>query len=242
MPCESPPELDDRRLMAYLDGEADPQVLAHLQRCSFCREKAKRLARVQGQLTARLYRAACPPSEQVGEYHLGLLDAGRAAVIATHLEECPLCRRELAQLRGFLGELAPQAQFGARERLQIWIAQLVRKVDEAFPLPAPSLAPAYASVRGVEGAPALYRAGEAQVTLEVQEDALAPGRRALLGLVTGIGAGAWEVHLWHAEERLASTAVDELGNFVLGGVMPGGYELILGGPGAEIHIQDLVVA
>jgi len=242
MRCESPPELDDQRLLAYLDGEGDPQVLAHLQRCSFCREKAKRLARVQGQLAARLYRAACPRSEQVGEYHLGLLDADRAASIGMHLEECPLCRRELAQLRGFLGELAPQVQLGTRERLQIWIAQLVRRVDEAYPPPAPSLVPAYASVRGVEGAPAIYRAGDAQLTLEAQADVLAPGRRALLGLVTGIGAEGSEVHLWHAEERLASTAVDELGNFVLGGVVPGVYDLILEGPGTEIHVQNLVVA
>jgi anti-sigma factor RsiW len=241
MPCESPPELNDRRLMAFLDGEADPQVRVHLESCSFCREKVRRLANLQGRLAETLYRVACPPSERLGEYHLGMLDAGRAASIAQHLQECPLCRRELAQLRGFLEELAPQVQLGTRERLQIWIAQLGRKVDEAFPS-RPSPAPAYASVRGGEEAPAVYLAGDAQVTLEVQEDASAPGRRVLLGLLTGIETGGWNAHLWQAEARLATSPVDELGNFVLPGLLPGEYELIVGGVGAEIHIQDLALA
>jgi len=31
MACIAPPELDDTALLAYVDGEADPQVAAHLE-------------------------------------------------------------------------------------------------------------------------------------------------------------------------------------------------------------------
>src|SRR5690606_12728269 len=129
MSCVLPPELEDRDLLAYLDGQTTRRVLAHLEQCAHCRERANRLAQLQTQLTAHLYRADCPQPAELGEYHLNLLPAGRAAEVAAHLAGCPRCRQEVAQLQAYLGSLAPDLEPGlldiARERVRVLVAQLV---------------------------------------------------------------------------------------------------------------------
>jgi anti-sigma factor RsiW len=241
MSCELPPELEDLDLLAYLDGEAALRVTAHLERCAYCRQKAQRLARLQGRLTARLYRLTCPPSQELGEFHLGMLEPDRAGAVGRHLAECPHCRREVTQLKGYLAELSPEVRLSAREQVQVRIAQLVRRVDEAFPPAAPALVPAYAAVRGADEGPRLYEAGGLQVAVETQADAQRPDRRVVLGLIIGAALPGMEAHLWQAEQRVAGVPVDDVGNFVVPGLPPGRYELILSSPQLEIHIQDLAV-
>ena len=51
-------------------------------------------------------------TEQLGAYALGALDEHEAAEMAAHIEQCPTCRRELAELesvRDLLGDLPPEA-------------------------------------------------------------------------------------------------------------------------------------
>jgi hypothetical protein len=63
----------------------------------------------------------------------------------------------------------------------------------------------------------------------------------LLGLVSGIEAHGMEAHIWQDDRHITQVPVDELGNFVIPGLAPAGYVLILSGPDVEIHIQDLDV-
>jgi anti-sigma factor RsiW len=241
MTCVSPPELNDRELLVYIDGEADPQVMAHLERCSYCRQKALRLARLQKRLANELYRFTCPSTLELGEYHLGILPSEQAAAVARHLAECPHCAREVAQLEDFLGELAPQLEFSPFERLKVRVAQLVERGRGVGRAGAPALAPACSGLRGQEEGTRVYQADDVQVVLEVQDDAGQQARRALLGLVTQIDGQEFEAHLWRAERLVATAAVDELGNFVMAGLTPGIYELILCSPEVEIHIQSLQI-
>lgn len=239
MPCVSPPEPDDGELLAYVDGVASPDLVAHVDRCPHCRQRAARLARLQNRLTAGLYRMACPTTEELGEYHLGALSPDRAAAVARHLTECPHCPREVAQLKEYLAELASEVEFSPLERVRVLVAQLVFGEEGAAGVGRP--APAYAGVRGEEEGPLLYRAADAQIALEVQDDAARRDRKLLLGLVTGLETRELEAHLWRGDERIITVPVDELGNFVIAGLVPGRYELILSGPAVEIHIQDLDV-
>ncbi len=241
MTCVSPPELNDRELLVYIDGEADPQVMAHLERCSYCRQKALRLARLQERLANELYRFTCPSTLELGEYHLGILPSEQAAAVARHLVECPHCAREVAQLEGYMDELSPQLEFGPFERLKVWVAQLVERGRGVGRVGAPALTPACAGLRGQEEGTRVYQADDVQVVLEVQDDAGRQDRRALLGLVTQIDGQEFEAHLWRAERLVATAAVDELGNFVIAGLTPGIYELILCSPEVEIHIQSLQI-
>jgi hypothetical protein len=239
MACVSPPELDDKTLLAYIDGEADPEVGAHLERCPHCRDRAQRLARLQDRLTSQLYRFTCPSPAELGEYHLGLLPSDQAADVASHLAECPHCTREIAQLKDYLSELKPDLEFSLQERIRVLVARLVRarRGNGA----SGALSPAYAGLRGEAEGPYLYQADDIQIAVEIQDDIERQGRKVLLGLVTNTDPQKLEVHLWQADRRITTTPVDELGTFIIPNVAPGNYELILSGPEVEIHIQGLEI-
>lgn len=188
---------------------------------------------IEDQLTAALYRVTCPEATELGEYHLALLPDKRRAIIQHHLSECPHCTRELTQLRRYLDNLSPALDYTVAEKINLWIARLI---------PSGSLSgtPALA-LRGEGEGPLTYEAGDAQLTIVIQDDPEQPGNKSLLGLVIGIETAGLQAHLWQNATQLATTAVDELGNFALTPLAPGRYELILSGGDLEIHIQDLTV-
>jgi hypothetical protein len=183
-----------------------------------------------------LYRTTCPETTVLGEYELGMLDKPLAAKIADHLGGCPHCRSELEGLRTYLAELKPDISFSLTERVRVLIAEL---------LPRPGanqlLRPAFA-VRGNSSPLIEYQAGETSLSLEVEPDPVNEDRRMLMGLMMGAGGIGWSASLWSHGNPLDKTGVDELGNFILSGLAPGEYDLILSGEDVEIHVQSLAVA
>jgi hypothetical protein len=174
-----------------------------------------------------------------------MLAPEQATAVARHLAECPHCSHEVAQLAGYLDELAPSLESSFLEQVKgqvrVLFARLVSSGEATSPFGGPALAPAYAGLRGAEAGPALYEADEFQVAIEVQDDAQAPNHKAILGLTLGPGPSGGLAFLWQAQQRVAVVPVDDLGNFVIPGLSPGSYELILSGPELEIHIQELPV-
>ncbi len=187
-------------------------------------------------MTAQLYRITCPPSAQLGEYHLQMLPAAEATAVAQHLRTCPHCAQELVQLQTYLHELAPELTYTLREKVQIWIAQRLPSGLAG----GPGLAPAMA-LRGEVEEPLMFEAGDYQLNLEIQDDPANPGHKAILGLVVGVAELAFQAQLWQNGRRLQETAVDELGNFVFDSVPPGTYDLILSRLTAEIHVQAFTI-
>ena len=131
-------------------------------------------------------------------------------------------------------------------------------------------APALAGVRGDAGAHLVYAVEDVQVIIDVQTDAQQPAHRVLLGLLLGLtDPQQITAQLWPAEQPVAAplaraaqlpdqrpalsippeartkpvatTTVDELGNFVLTALPPGVYDLILNSDKAEVHIQTLLI-
>lgn len=100
--CQLPPALDDLDLIAAIDGEAGPHVHHHLQRCPACAARARELAEFQRLLRVKLFRALCPPAEELAAFQLGLLEGGRYQELTQHLATCQRCRREVALLDGML--------------------------------------------------------------------------------------------------------------------------------------------
>ena len=191
-------------------------------------------------------RRSCPPADELGEYQLGLLSSRRTARVSSHLREgCPHCRHELAQLRSFLGELAPEPKAApaeaALDRVHVAIARLVSGGRDLLRTALPGWEPAYAGVRGGGEEPALYEAGQAWVIAEPQPDAGAPGRRVLTGLVAGVDPADFTAYVWQDGELIAAAPHDEGGNFVVTDLARGGYELLLAGPDREIYIEELPV-
>lgn len=234
------PQIDDAQLLAYLDGALDEEQAQLVEQTPQYRRRLRELAEQERQLAGRLYRATCPPPLHLGDYYLGRLPAGRRQAVARHLEECPHCAEEVAAVGRYLDALSADLEPGFLERVRILIARLVSGPGRGEAEAGPALgAPALAGVRGGEREPFLYEAGAIQISLDVQEDGKRPGRRTILGLVLDDEADGWQADLWQEGERVAETEVDDLGNFVLSGLEPGGYDLIIGRADVEIHLQNL---
>jgi anti-sigma factor ChrR (cupin superfamily) len=227
MDCVSPPELDDTCIWSYLDGEADLSVQAHVEQCPRCRQRAEQLAALQGRL----------------------MPAAQATAVTRHLAQCHHCTREIAQLQAFLTDLSPAQEPASepgpleqmRERVRVLIAQLSSAASPFGTIERPGLAPALAGIRGQEQTACRYQAGGVEVVIGSQPDDERPGRRAILGLITGLESTGVVANLWQGNQQIATAAVDELDTFYIPDVPPGSYELILTGPEVEILIQDLEV-
>jgi hypothetical protein len=192
---------------------------------------------IEDMLKRKLFRATCPHSVELGELHLGLVPRERAAQLHAHMAGCPHCMREFSQLQNFLQDVAPDLEHSLADRVRVWIARLL-PMDEAG---APAT-PAFA-LRGKRGEPQtrLYEAGEAQLSLEVQQDPDSPAEHLLLGLLLGVTTENVAAFLWHGEQQVGTVAVDELGNFTFSSLETGRYELLISGPAFEIHVQELLI-
>lgn len=237
--CAFPPELDDKQLLRYLDGEADEETISHLKGCAHCREKAETLDRLQKRLTSQLYRLTCPSSIELGEYHLHMLPASQMLLIGQHVRQCPHCRREVAGLEDFLIEPAQQTRL--LKPIKVLIARLLSGKEADQEHEDFSSAPAFAGLRGEGEEPLIYQADKLQIVIEVQHDVEEIGLKTLLGLVTGLESNGFTIQASQEGKIITTSSIDENGNFLIDHLAPGLYELILLGPETEIHIQSFTV-
>jgi len=242
MSCSRTPQLTDIELLMALDGEADPEVMMHSVHCPDCRARAGQLQKLQHELTRQLFRAECPSSLVVGEYHLGLLSAAKAAVVEKHLAVCPLCAEERTLLADFLLETSPATKSNlfapVRRTMRILVARLTGSLSGSGLPGRASLVPAMTGLRGAETDPLIYEADGVQVMAEVLDDAAHLGRKSILGLLTGLDdTSGFQAFLWQGASCLATVELNDLGNFTIDDLAPGDYSLILTGPGMEIHLD-----
>jgi anti-sigma factor RsiW len=233
--CVFPPELDDKQLLLYLDGEVDDETASHLKRCAHCRGKAETLDRLQKRMTTRLYRLTCPPSIELGEYHLRMLPASQMLVVAQHLRECPHCTQEVAQLDGFLSDLAPIREDSLLGKAKVLIAQLVGGQGEF------GSAPVVPALRGEAKGPMAFEADGIVITLDVQS--IPKGQVSMQGQVAADEQDQWTgaVVQMLRDDMLELTAVlDDLGAFGFEEVRPGPIQLkITSTNGIEVQIPNI---
>jgi hypothetical protein len=213
-------------------------------------------------LATLLHRFDCPSAMELGEYYMGLADESRRLFITAHLTECPRCTAEYAGLKAFMAQPERGERTAARtagadttpsviERVRRLVAELIQP-----PAGVDALAMAY---RGSDSQLRTYRADGYEISLEVQDDTQHPGHKTITGLVLGVNAQDQDrdqntdmqeirVTLRSAGEAeagdLAVGTVDELGNFVLGDVPAGIYDLTLrlAGDAVEIVIAGVNVS
>jgi len=101
--------------------------------------------------------------------------------------------------------------------------------------------PLFARLRGDGDEPFIYQAENVRIVIEVQDDVEQPGLKTLLGLVTGLESNEFTIQVNQEGQAIASTSVDEIGNFIIPHLSPGHYKLVLTGPNMEIHVQSLPV-
>jgi len=249
--CNWPVALDDLALIAAIDGEAGPDVMAHLRDCPFCSERAHVFADMQGLLRKQLFRMFCPTSEDLAAYQQGLLNGDQRARITEHIKECPHCTREFNMLEQLARETLParspppengkssQAHSGA---LSGKLRQVAAKLLASPPHP---LASAYGALRGPSQASQYaYHAENLQLTIGIQRVASRAERRVIHGALElddelyDVFSGA-TAHLSHNETLIRTAELDELGNFVLDDLAPGTYQLALRLPDREVIVEAL---
>lgn len=244
MVCVRSTVVSDSELLAYGAGEADAGLTAHIANCAACQQRAAALVALERRLTTSLYRLACPSSLALGEYQLGLLGAADARAVAFHMQHCPHCAAEVIELTTYLAQVAPTIERETiaplAERVRVLVAQLVAPFANLGALGGPTAATA--GLRGDVGAQLVYTVDGVQVIIDVQSDLQHPEQRTILGLVLGLPtAQTVTAHLWRTDQAVATTVIDDLGNFVMDALTPGIYDLILSSDKTEVHIQNLLL-
>lgn len=222
----------DAELLAFLDGEADPEISKELENSPELIERLEKLSLENKRNLASFYRLTCPDSMEIGEYYLGLLPLEKTSRIETHLKTCPHCAEEFANLKD--------------------LAQETRTKKRLFPKPASkpgfgSLAPGFE----VRGGPSefqgdndrvyVYEVGEMRISLEILDDLDNLDQKELLGLIESDDSFDSKVMMMLGETLLGEEAIDSAGNFIFSNLSPNRYTLILSTPDTEIIIQSLKV-
>jgi hypothetical protein len=238
--CSKPPPVDDIDLAAYVEGEAGRLLTEHLADCEYCASRATQALHESVTLHTALQRATCPAAEALGALDLGLLEPHESASLRDHLSWCTHCCAELDDLRAFLGSLAAEVKRPLTQQVRTVVARLVGGgqgwLGASVPLPA------HVQLRGLPGA-AVFEADSLQITLDAQRQD--DGSYTLTGLVTGAGRGelaALEVELVRDANSVATSRVDEIGNFELLDLGPGLYRLVLRAVDREIWIEGIDLA
>ena len=224
--CVSPPELEDRQLLMFLDGERPSPVVAHLEQCPYCRERSRKLAGMQNYLTTQLYRLTCPTPVELGDFVLGLLPANQSERIAVHVQDCSYCTREISQLKGYLGDLTPTPRANPLEQVKVLVARLIGELGSSQGQGGMAFAPAYATLRGGPLGTITLQADGILIVLEVQPSDT--GHVAVLGQLNADEQNCWTgaaVELRQAGLFLSSVSIDDLGAFRFENILPGSTEL-----------------
>jgi hypothetical protein len=220
MNCISSPALDDIEITKYVDGEADETVIAHIKECPFCREKASRRTLTQNRLKKQLYRVDCPSPMELGDYHLRLLPASQMLMVAQHVQGCPLCRREVAELEDFLKDSV--AKVGLSGRAKMLFAGLTGGPTASGAREQNGLAPAVSGLRGKAEGPLTFGADGIVIVLDIEPSD--QGKAKILGQVAAADQDQWTgalAELSQGHQLQFSTTVDDLGAFRFEGVLPG---------------------
>ncbi len=213
--CINTAEIQEGDLLAYVWGQARPGVADHVGQCAFCAAETADLRQMERVFQAALYRAECPETDTLLQYHLEVLPNQKQQQVRQHLATCPHCQVELQRFR------PKPVQPSWLERLQ----QAGRTVLEAIQVS--HLEPVLA-LRG-ETYQRVYQVGVYQVVLAVEPPIAAENRWGLEGQVmqlaepTAVLQG--QVSLWQAETQITTDVVDEFGYFLLENIAAGEYTL-----------------
>lgn len=215
--------------MAYGDGEAPANVVAHVETCSTCADQAGSYARIQLGLRRSLFRFDCPDAHALGEYQLDLLKPEQQQRVAAHAVDCDACSAELQMLRSYLAlpTSIPESPLQHARRM---VATLFR--------PAPGLA--YGGLRGTaEATTRVFQVEDVTVTVGPGQ-----GQGTLVGLVLLVetepqALAGRDARLIPTDRAPLSTSMDDLGNFEFADVPAGMYALEIDLPDALVVVEEL---
>jgi len=156
--CVDPGAIQDWELEAYADGDVSPHVVEHLSRCPACRAWLAEALSLEGRLRQALYRFDCPSPDTLRDYYWGYLAAEQQRQVEHHLDRCPHCTAELAELTEFVTAERTESSDALLSRARQAAAQLRLVV-------ARIVSPARRPVLDLRGDPALALRSETRDVL-----------------------------------------------------------------------------
>lgn len=219
MECIATPPVTMEQLMAVLDETAEPVIQEHIVQCTYCAVRLAEEQRFEGTLKSSLKRWDCPPAQQLGEYHLGIVSSTQDRAIVRHLAECVLCTAELEELRVFLTADAvaqPQTPRVVTRSARPRLGELVARMLPGTPAVA---------LRGASTGPLMAEAEGTTIILDLQSsnDQLVT----ITGQLVADDQDAWTGALVELRvgDQITTAEIDDLGSFSYRGVGVGNAEL-----------------
>src|SRR5690606_38451901 len=91
--------IEDADLLAYLDGQLDPETTNLINGSPALQQKARQLASLESGLHQHLFRIDCPEGMELAEYATGRLQHAQQQRVVAHLASCPHCRAEMRSIQ-----------------------------------------------------------------------------------------------------------------------------------------------
>ena len=236
--CSVPPKLTDDELTAYLAGQAESHVKAHLESCAFCSARLDDM-HFGNLLSSELHRFDCPDSQQLTDYVMKQLPSGERETIQKHLAYCLSCGDEIKMLQDFLDteleskDIARPAASAIHPKKE-YPEHLIAHVNRV---------PLASELRGRHQGPILASVSDTlNIFLEFKESVQAT---TLTGQIVADDILRWQsamVAVFHDLKPIAATTVDELGAFQckLGAILPVQIR-ITATTGETISIPELIL-
>jgi hypothetical protein len=232
MDCSNPPALTDEVLSAILDGVFDEAIREHIAQCPACAGRLAEMRRMDT-LFSSLYRVECPSPQQLADFHWGFLDSEQTQLVRQHLETCPRCQDELAQLLDFLKPLPEES---VENIIPLWDAEesthRATRVDVSGNL----------ALKGLDDKSSHdVQAGTARIYLETSR---VPKGYVVSGQVVDSEV-SWisaAVELWQDKILRQVGVLDETGEFRFEFAMPSPVSLyITASSGQTLAIEDIAI-
>jgi hypothetical protein len=102
---------DEELVRHALDGETlSVAAKEHLELCIFCQQRLASYTSTNNLLLSYFYRSQCPDSTILSHYCMDMLSVDKAMSVTNHLDMCPLCTDEVAEVRLLLATFEPFPQ------------------------------------------------------------------------------------------------------------------------------------
>ena len=244
--CVDPGAIQDWELEAYADGDAFPHVMEHLSRCPACCARLAEDLTVERHLHQALCRFDCPSPDTLRDFYWGHLSAEQQRQLESHLDWCPHCAAELADLAEFVAmeraESSDTLLVKARQaasRARLVVAQLISPGLQPMPV-----------LRGETREVLLFDAGDVALSVNLEQEDT--GAYTLFGQVlsppmTTYPGGYVRLTVYEGVEETKETtasaqaSLDVNGSFELPSLHPGVYQLVVSLSDRRIVVPTLAL-
>lgn len=210
-------KLTEDQISAAIDGEADDSVREIIASDPATAAFVEEARKFENTLRQKLYRWDCPGTQELANYHQGLLSVFEASVIEEHVRHCSKCQQDLAELQDFLAaDLDDDSSLELEHKLSIDMR--FRRSEELLIQPHLSSEMALVEMRGEDDNKRSFQVNAIGLTLFLEaepedEEWEITGAIVADDVEEQPGLKHIIVEFWQDNRLIAAIFTDEDGNF-----------------------------